>query len=95
MPLYRVFLTGRNIVRVVDGRRELMGFTTDRVLEAGDPDHAGEYALEMLLEEDPALRNPENGPEDPFPVILVESVEEMDFGSAGTSDEADAGEVSL
>ncbi|MEO8199441.1 MAG: hypothetical protein ABI679_02865 [Gemmatimonadota bacterium] len=78
MPRYRVVLTGRNIVREVEGIRELMGFTAERMVDAADPDHAGEYALE-LLQEDPFIREPLNGPDDPFPVVLVDSVEEMDL----------------
>lgn len=63
-----------------------MGFTTDRVLEAADPDHAGEAALAMLSEEEPSLQDSLNGPDDPFPVILVESVEEIDSGRSQPGD---------
>jgi hypothetical protein len=76
MPFYRVRLTGRNIVREIDGRRELHGFVSTRVIEAATPDRAGEEALELIYR-DPALQEPLNGPDDPFPIVLVEEVEEI------------------
>ena len=76
MPFYRVRLMGRNIVREIDGKRELLNFVTTRVIDAATPEHASEEALELIYST-PELKEPLNGPDDPFPVILVEEVEEI------------------
>jgi hypothetical protein len=76
MPLFRVHIIGRGIVLMVDGKRELHGFTDTRLVEAADADHAGEYALE-LVQEHPALKEPLNGPDDPCPMVLIDFVEEV------------------
>ncbi len=86
MPLYRVHIVGRSIMLEVDGKRELHGFTTTRTLEAADPEHAGEYALE-LVQEHSALKYPLNGPDDPCPMVLVDYVEEVsDLTPGGEND---------
>jgi hypothetical protein len=77
MPYYRVRLHGRNIVRDIDGRRELQNFITTRVIEAATGEHAAEQALELIYNI-PELKEPLNGPDDPFPVVLVEAVEAID-----------------
>jgi hypothetical protein len=76
MAFYRVRLNGRNIVRDIDGRRELQNFITTRVIEASSAEHAAEQALELIYSI-PELQEPLNGPDDPFPIVLVEEVEEL------------------
>lgn len=76
MAFYRVRLNGRNIVRETGSGRELQHFVTTRVIEAGTPEHAAEQALELIYRA-PELMHPLNGPDDPFPVVLVEEVEEI------------------
>lgn len=76
MPFYRVRLLGRNIVKEVEGRRELLNFVTTRVLDAASEAQASEQALELIYQ-DPSLQEPLNGPDDPLPIVLVEEVEEI------------------
>jgi hypothetical protein len=76
VPFYRVRLMGRNIVREVDGKRELLNFVTTRVIEAATAEHASETALELIYNT-PELKEPLNNDEDPFPIVLVEEVEEI------------------
>jgi hypothetical protein len=76
MPLYRVRLNGRNIVRLIEGKRELESFVTTRVIEAGTAEQAAEEALDLIYQET-ELRDPLNGPDDPCPVVLVDEVEEL------------------
>ncbi len=76
MAYYRVRLLGRNILRQVGGTREIQSFVTTRVIQAPTGELAAEQALELIYQE-PELREPLNGPDDPCPIVLVEAVEEI------------------
>jgi hypothetical protein len=78
MPTFRVSLEGRNFLLLMEGKRQRLGFTTARFVEADDAEEAEALALDRLRA-DPRLHGTSNDPAAP-PEIFVGDIDEVDRG---------------
>jgi hypothetical protein len=77
MTKFKVLILGENFLINLDGEDQRLGFYTTAFVEASNPEHAEELAIELLRDDQEFKRGVLNEKSDP-PMMFVEDITELE-----------------